>query len=87
MTSVKKIKVALLALVAALVIAIPGAALAEETTYSVSIDNAKTGHTYGAYQVFSGDLSGDTLSNIEWGKDINDTTAGSHQGYQYWHGR
>lgn len=75
MTSVKKIKVALLALVAALVIAIPTSAFADDVTYSVTINNDKTGHTYGAYQVFQGDLSGDTLSNIKWGKDIDGTAA------------
>lgn len=74
MSKVKQVKVALLALVAALVIAIPTSAFAAGT-YTVTINNDKTGHTYGAYQVFTGDLSGDTLSNITWGKDIDATTA------------
>lgn len=30
-------------------------------------------HQYKAYQIFSGDLSGDVLSNIEWGNGVNTT--------------
>lgn len=40
-------------------------------TYSISVATTETGHTYTAYQVFTGDLSGSTLSNIVWGSDIN----------------
>ncbi len=46
------------------------------TTYSVTINNA-TG-TYEIYQVFSGDLTVEgetkTLSNVQWGKDVNEFT-------------
>ena len=44
-----------------------------ETTYKVEIKNANEGHTYEAYQIFKGDLSGDklTLSNIKWGDNID----------------
>ncbi|MCD8239003.1 MAG: isopeptide-forming domain-containing fimbrial protein [Clostridiales bacterium] len=42
---------------------------AEETTYTLTINKPTTGHTYSAYQIFTGVLStdGKTLSNIAWG--------------------
>lgn len=43
-------------------------------TYSITIDNSATGHTYEAYQIFTGDLSEKKLSNIVWGSGVN--TAG-----------
>ena len=50
----------------------------EPTTYSITINNAASGHTYKAYQIFAGDLkednSGKTLSNITWGTGV--TTGG-----------
>ena len=43
-------------------------------TYSITINNAATGHTYEAYQIFKGDLSVEDdvkiLSNIVWGDDV-----------------
>ena len=48
---------------------------ADETTYTITINNTTTGHTYEAYQIFAGDLAekdGKTiLSNIEWGSGVN----------------
>lgn len=41
--------------------------------YDLTINGTKTGHTYGAYQIFTGDLDGNTLSNIEWGTGVNTT--------------
>lgn len=43
-----------------------------ETTYTITISNDKPGHTYQAYQIFSGDLSEGTLSNITWGTGVDD---------------
>ena len=56
----------------------------EDESYSITIRNEKSGHTYEAYQIFSGDLKVETvqnadgsatekrtLSNIEWGNGIN----------------
>lgn len=43
-----------------------------ETTYTITIDNDKPGHTYQVYQIFSGDLSEGTLSNITWGTGVDD---------------
>lgn len=49
---------------------------AETTTYSITIkDVDSANHTYEAYQVFSGDFSSNTLSNIAWGDGmVADTT-------------
>lgn len=41
-------------------------------TYSITINNSATGHTYEAYQIFTGDLSGTTLSNIVWGSGVSE---------------
>ena len=68
----------LLALVLAMVMVLGLAttAFADEsttpTTYSITINNSATGHTYEAYQIFTGDLSGTTLSNIVWGSSISE---------------
>lgn len=49
-------------------------AFAADETYSITINNSATGHTYEAYQIFKGDLSVEDdvkiLSNIEWGDDV-----------------
>lgn len=71
MTSVKKVKVALLALVAALVIAIPTSAFAG----TIAINSQTTGDIYEAYQIFAGEHATNTegkevLSKVEWGNAI-----------------
>ena len=65
MKKTKKLFAMLLALIMAVALAVPAFAAGE--TYTITINNEKTGHTYEAYQVFSGDLSGNVLSNIQWG--------------------
>ncbi len=42
-------------------------------THSITINNSTPGHTYEAYQIFTGDLSQDktTLSNIQWGSNMS----------------
>lgn len=40
-------------------------------TYSIQITNAPEGHVYQAYQIFAGDLSNGTLSNIKWGSNVS----------------
>ena len=52
-------------------------AFAEGTTYSITINNSTEGHTYEAYQIFTGDLStketGEkVLSNIVWGSSVSE---------------
>ena len=65
-------------IIAALALAlllIARASVSAATTHSVTINNSTTGHTYEAYQIFTGDLSTDkaTLSNIQWGANISST--------------
>lgn len=62
-----------LLLTAVMVLAMSMTAFADdETTYSITINNSAEGHTYEAYQIFTGDLSNGVLSNIVWGSGIND---------------
>ena len=72
MKRMKKYASLLLALVMALALAVP--AMAADDTYTITIKTDKTGHTYEAYQIFSGVLSedGKTLSDIEWGTGVDD---------------
>lgn len=66
MKYMKKLMALLAALTLALAMAVP--AFAEATTYTITIKNG-TG-TYAAYQIFKGDLHGNTLSNIQWGDNV-----------------
>lgn len=66
----KRIFTFLLALMMALVLAAPTFA---EETYSITITNTATGHTYEAYQIFAGDLHEKVLSNVVWGSGVNES--------------
>lgn len=71
--AMKKLMAALLAVAMVCAMAIPAFAdggAAAGTTYTITI-NDPVG-TYEAYQIFSGDLEGNVLSNIEWGTGVND---------------
>ena len=59
----------MLALLAAfaLVLAMAVPAFADKATYEISTDQAN--HTYEVYQIFKGDLSERTLSNVKWGEN------------------
>lgn len=49
-------------------------ASAADPTYTITIKNTVAGHTYEAYQIFTGTLSTDgnnVLSNVNWGADID----------------
>ena len=67
----KNFKLIFAILLAALFTFVGGKAFAD-TTYSLTISGTSEGHTYEAYQIFSGDLSSDgtTLSNISWGSGV-----------------
>lgn len=69
MRNAKRLASLLLALVLVFALAVP--AFAAET-YSITINNSTTGHTYEAYQIFKGDLSDSTLSNIAWGSGVSE---------------
>lgn len=72
----KKLFALLLALT--MVFSLAATAFAEETdtTYSITINNATDGYTYGAWQIFTGDLSEGTLSNVAWGSHVTNVTDG-----------
>ena len=70
-------KLASLLLVLVMVFALATTAFAEETTYSITINNSTAGHTYEAYQIFTGDLATNeagnkVLSNIVWGPGVSE---------------
>ena len=72
----KKLASLLLALVMALSLAVTAFA-DESTTYSITINNSTAGHTYEAYQIFTGDLATNeagnkVLSNIVWGSGVSE---------------
>ena len=72
MSKFKKLIVGVMAVLLAALVVAPSVALAEgEKTYTITMDTT-AGHTYEAYQVFTGDLSDDgKLSNIVWGNGVN----------------
>ena len=65
MKRVKRVLALLAALALVLAMAVP--AFANEAKYTISTDQAN--HTYEVYQIFKGDLSERTLSNVKWGEN------------------
>ena len=71
-------KLASLLLVLVMVLSLAVTAFADEpTTYSITIHNSTAGHTYEAYQIFTGDLATNeagnkVLSNIVWGSGVSE---------------
>ena len=64
-------KIASILLVLMLVLTMAAPALADgETKHTITITNTKSGHTYSAYQVFEGDITGGKLTNIDWGDGV-----------------
>ena len=53
--------------------------------YTITINNAVAGHTYEAYQIFTGDLSDDgkTLSNIVWGSGVDSNYTSGKNATEY----
>ena len=74
MKHIKKLAGLLLALVMALSLAVTAFA-DESTTYSITINNSTAGHTYEAYQIFTGDLHEGVLSNIKWGSSVSNAAS------------
>lgn len=75
MKTTKKLLAVALALVLAL--SLCTVSLAADPTYTITINNSVSGHTYEAYQIFSGDVTVDQgnkiLTNVDWGSGINGT--------------
>lgn len=76
MKHIKKLASLLLALVMVLSLAVTAFA-DEPTTYSITINNSTAGHTYEAYQIFTGELATNeagnkVLSNIVWGSGVSE---------------
>ncbi len=46
---------------------------ADAETYTLTLTGTTTGHTYEAYQIFTGDLSEGILSNVKWGNGVTYT--------------
>ena len=72
MKKMKKVMALLLSLV--MVLAMSVVAFADDATKTISVKPDDT-HTYEVYQIFTGDLSGTTLSNVKWG--INGSKTGT----------
>lgn len=72
MKKVKKILSVILVMIMALTMALPAAAAGNRT---LTINSKTSGHTYQAYQVFSGrlDSTGKLLADINWGANIDTT--------------
>ncbi len=69
---------AILAVAMALVLVPASALAADATTYKLTLTGTAAGHTYEAYQIFTGDLSTNAdgtkvLSNVKWGTAYNGT--------------
>lgn len=73
MKHLKSLAAWMLSVLLMLTLALP--AWAAGATYTITINNTNSGHTYEAYQIFSGDVStdGTVLSNIQWGSGVNST--------------
>ena len=71
--TIKRLGAVLLAMAMAVSVLCTGALAAD--TYSITV-NGKAGHTYQAYQIFTGTVSADgkTLSDIKWGTGVTPTT-------------
>ena len=68
----KKLASFILAFAMVMAIAMPSVVMADDNG-SITITKAKAGHTFEAYQIFTGTVSGKTLSNIEWGSGVTAT--------------
>lgn len=67
----KKLASFILAFAMVMAIAMPSVVMADNDG-SITITGANADHTFEAYQIFTGKVSGNTLSDIEWGSGVND---------------
>lgn len=76
MDKMKKMARLILVLVMVLAMAVPAMAddvVQTSATYTITIKHSASGHTYQAYQIFSGRLDDGTLSDIVWGSGVDTT--------------
>ena len=73
MKPMKKMKRLLGVLLAAVMVLAMNITAFAADTYTITINNSNSGHQYEAYQVFSGELSGNILSNVEWGTGVKES--------------
>ena len=74
MKKMKRLVALALSVVMVLAMSVVAFAQNEDGTYNITAP--KTNHQYEIYQIFTGDLSGETLSNVKWGanaKNENDS--------------
>ena len=55
------------------VFAVNTAETPNQTAHTITINNAKDGHEYEAYQIFRGDISDGKLVNVTWGTGVDAT--------------
>lgn len=67
----KKLASFILAFAMVMAIAMPSVVMAADDG-SITITGANAGHTFEAYQIFTGKVSGNTLSDIEWGSGVSE---------------
>lgn len=68
----KKLASFILAFAMIMAIAMPSVVIAADDNGSITITGAKAKHTFEAYQIFAGKVSGNTLSDIKWGSGVSD---------------
>ncbi len=75
MKNMKKLFALVLALALCFSLALPALAADDPTaaTYTINLKAPLTGHQYGAFQIFDGDLHNGILSNVTWGTGIDIT--------------
>lgn len=67
----KKLASFILAFAMVMAIAMPSVVMATGNG-SITITGANPNHTFEAYQIFAGEVSGKTLSNLKWGNGVNE---------------
>ena len=67
----KKLASFILAFAMVMAIAMPSVVMAVGDG-SITITDANPNHTFEAYQIFAGEVSGKTLSNLKWGNGVNE---------------
>ena len=65
-------KLVSMVMILAMIFSMSTVAFAEES-FDLAITNAKDGHVYGAYQLFTGTVSGGKLVDVDWGEGVNGT--------------